>query len=112
MDQDLESNYTIKKNAIVRVQMEETNNEDNPNKCYHCGYSSSRADHLKRHLRMHDGEKSKKCSQCDSAFSQASDLRRHLKTHSGEKSNKCNQCDYASAEADNLRRHLKTHNEN
>ena len=35
------------------------------------------------------GEKSNKCNQCDYASSQASNLRRHLKMHSGEKSSKC-----------------------
>ena len=53
--------------------------------------------------------KSNKCNQCGYASSQAGNLRRHLKIHSGEKSNKCDQCDYASSDAGNLRRHLKTH---
>ena len=47
--------------------------------------------------------KSNKCNQCDYASSRASHLRTHLKMHSGEKSNKCNQCDYASSYASALR---------
>ena len=46
---------------------------------------------------------------CEFSSSQTDDLRRHLKVHSGEKSNKCNQCDYASSRAGHLRRHLKVH---
>ena len=69
------------------------------------------AGHLRRHMRMHSGEKSNKCNQCDFASSRAGNLRTHLKTHSGVKSDKCNQCDFASSRADNLRRHLKTHRE-
>ena len=49
-----------------------------------------------------DGEKSNKCNQCDYASSRAVHLRIHLKTNTGEKSNKCNQCDYASSQAGNL----------
>ena len=37
-----------------------------------------------------NAEKSNKCNQCDYASSRAGHLRRHMKTHSGEKSNKCN----------------------
>ena len=37
--------------------------------------------------------KSNKCNQCDFASPQAGNLRRHFKMHSGEKPNKCNQCD-------------------
>ena len=64
---------------------------------------------LRKHLKMHSGEKLNKCNQCDYASSQAGHLRRHLKTHSGKKSNKCNHCYYASSRRDTLRRHLKAH---
>ena len=33
-------------------------------------------------------------NKCKYASSRDGDLRRHLKMHRGEKSNKCNQCDY------------------
>ena len=79
------------------------------NKCKQCDYPSSYAHHLKTHLKTHKGEKSNKCKQCDFASSQAGHLRTHLKRHSGEKSNKCNQCNYASSYAGNLRTHLKMH---
>ena len=64
--------------------------------------ASSQANDLRKHLKMHSGEKSSKCNQCDYASSQAGNLKLHLKTHSGEKSNKCNQCDYASSQASDL----------
>ena len=46
--------------------------------------------------------KSNKCNQCDYASANAGHLRRHLKMHSGEKTNKRNQCDYASIQAGHL----------
>ena len=53
--------------------------------------------------------KVKQSNQCDFASFQAGDLRRHMKMHSGEKSNKCNQCDFASSRAGHLKRHMITH---
>ena len=72
-------------------------------KCNQCGYVSSHAGNLRRHLKPHSGEKSHKCCQCDYASSEAGNLKTHLKTHIGEKSNKCNQCDYASTQTDALK---------
>ena len=80
-----------------------------PQSCNQCEFSSSQTGDLRRHLKVHSGEKSNKCNQCEFSSSQTGDLRRHLKVHSGEKSNKCNQCDYASSRAGHLRRHLKVH---
>ena len=77
------------------------------NKCNQCDYASSRAGHMRTHLKTHSGEKPNKCNQCDFASTWAGDLRTHLKMHSGEKPNKCNQCDFASSRAGDLRTHLK-----
>ena len=41
------------------------------------------------------GEKLNKCNQFNFASHQAGNLRRHLKIHGGEKSNKCTYCDFA-----------------
>ena len=104
----LQINFDI--SFYVRYRSEEISpNVEKPNKCDQCHYASSRAGHLRQHMKTHSGEKSSKCNQCDYASSQAGHLRQHMKTHSGEKSNKCNQCDYASSHASDLRKHLKTH---
>ena len=56
-------------------------------------------DNIKAHMRKTKPSKdSKKCNQCGFISSRAGNLRRHMKIHSGEKSNKCNQCDYAFSE--------------
>ena len=101
------SNYDFGLNDAILKKP--TDNDIESNKCNQCDYSSSHRDNLRKHLKMHSGEKSNKCNQCDYASFWAGDLRKHLKTHGGEKSNKCNQCDYASSRAGDLTKHLKTH---
>ena len=60
------------------------------NQCNQCDFASSQLSHLKRHLKIHTGEKSNKCNECDFASSRTDGLRAHLKTHTGEKPHKCN----------------------
>ena len=109
MEQTLE-NYGFRlKDADVKILEQKTDNVIKSNKCNQCEYASSRADHLRKHLKRHSGEKSNRCNQCDFACVDPSSLKSHLKTHSGLKSNKCNQCDYVASRASNLRTHFKTH---
>ena len=70
---------------------------------------SSRADHLRTHLKTHNGEKLNKCNQCDFASSYAYSLKMHMKAHTQEKSHKCSQCDYATSNASNFKTHMKRH---
>ena len=78
-------------------------------RCSRCDFASSHTSALRRHLKTHNGERSKKCNQCDYASSEAGNLGRHLKMHSREKPHKCNQCDSAFSTRSHLRRHLKIH---
>ena len=48
--------------------------------------ASSRAGHLRAHLKTYSGEKSNKCNQCNFASTWPADLRIHFKSHSGERS--------------------------
>ena len=77
--------------------------------CNLCDFASVHELSLRTHLKIHVTDKEFKCNSCDYASVEASKLRRHLKTHTGEKSHKCNQCDYASNQAGNLKTHLKIH---
>ena len=97
------------KDAKGKILKKTTDDVNISKKCSQCEYASSVASNLRKHLKMHSGEKSNTCNECDFASSQAGHLRTHLKTHSGEKLNKCNQCDFASSRAGNLRKHLITH---
>ena len=102
MEQDLDNYDFGLKDANITILKKTTDNVIKSNKCNQCDYASSRAGHLRTHLKTHSGERSNKCNQCNYASSYSSALRVHLKTHSGEKSNKCNQCDYASSQAGHL----------
>ena len=97
------------KDAKGKILKKTTDDVNISKKCSQCEYASSVASNLRKHLKMHSGEKSNKCNLCDYASSRTDVLKAHLKIHSGEKSNKCSLCDYASSRTDVLRTHLKRH---
>ena len=96
-----EKNYTGENTCVLVLVMDKSLEQQDSNECP--------GDVEVRIIEKENKEKPHKCNQCDYASSRATHLRTHLKTHSGEKPNKCNQCDYASSEARNLRRHMKIH---
>uniref|UniRef100_A0A3P9K6Y4 Zinc finger protein 513 n=1 Tax=Oryzias latipes TaxID=8090 RepID=A0A3P9K6Y4_ORYLA len=85
---------------------------DTPQKlfsCSLCAFTSRYSNHLKRHMRIHDGQKPYRCPACPYASAQLVNLQRHTRTHTGEKPYRCVQCSYACSSLGNLRRHQRMH---
>ncbi|XP_061668805.1 zinc finger protein 513a isoform X2 [Syngnathoides biaculeatus] len=86
--------------------------DDDKNKlhsCHLCGFSSRYANHVKRHMKTHNGEKPFNCPVCAYASAQLVNLQRHLRIHTGEKPYKCESCAFACSSLGNLKRHQRMH---
>ncbi|KAL0967090.1 hypothetical protein UPYG_G00247690 [Umbra pygmaea] len=77
--------------------------------CQLCGFSSRYANHVKRHMKTHNGEKPYRCPLCTYASAQLVNLQRHLRIHTGEKPYKCERCSFACSSLGNLKRHQRMH---
>ncbi|KAG9268718.1 zinc finger protein 513-like [Astyanax mexicanus] len=86
-----------------------THNGEKPYQCQHCAYASAQLVNLQRHVRTHTGEKPYKCDCCTFACNSLGNLKRHQRMHTQEKPNKCSQCDFRASSSQTLKRHMMNH---
>ncbi|XP_031641366.1 uncharacterized protein LOC116352817 isoform X1 [Oncorhynchus kisutch] len=87
----------------------ESSNIPRPYLCSVCGRGFARRETLRRHDRVHTGEKPHRCSTCGKHFREAFHLTKHHTVHSGEKNYKCSLCGKEFGYSQSLKRHGKLH---
>ena len=74
-----------------------------------CEFCPKQRVHMKRHQGAHTQEKPYKCKLCPKQFNQHVNLKRHLRVHSGEKPFLCEFCPKQFNQRANLKTHLRVH---
>ena len=118
-NQDLFRPRRVNKNVSVvakisraqRLQEEKTGGTEEGEQfsCPYCKYSSRHLIDLKRHLRIHTGERPFSCGHCGVSFSRKNSLKDHERTHTGERPFKCEQCGASFSISKTLKDHERTH---
>lgn len=74
------------------VLLNQEQEPDRPFVCDMCGRKFIRATHLRRHVRIHTGEKPFACHICGRRYARGDYLRAHIQAHRRDKIHKCKHC--------------------
>lgn len=82
---------------------------ERPYRCGICGKRFRDKSILLTHSRIHGGQKPFECSRCSKLFSQKCNLTRHMRVHTGERPFKCQFCTKKFSQKSHLTLHERTH---
>lgn len=105
----LESYNENKALLVSKSNLASTTSSDNKFVCELCKKAVKTIHSLRRHMKIHTGEKPHKCKLCEKSFVEPGNLTKHLRKHTKDKKHQCNECGLRFYERNKLAIHIRTH---